>query len=313
MGPSPILTKAEEDSLATFCIKLLKFTGGRATVTELNIRKWFTDIEAYIVQEEGAGDILINPQRVFNFDESQFLLAKKKGTVLGPVNYKSFLQVSKENDKEGLTVLMGYSADGSLAPPRIVYAYKQSIPYNIIEAEGAVDPSWALGKPVLVFADGHKSHLSPETTDFCASNGIFLVALYPNSTHMLQPLDISVFRSLNGLWEKVKHRWKTSTSNQVTTKKRFPKVFKLAVDQITDEAVKRMVLGVIFSPFDPNAVDYSKCVKDQLPSKKSSDHASAIHTNYQPSLHYLRSKRWKQLIGDMYICDAKNDRIQIEG
>ena len=25
MGPSPVLTKAEEDSLATFCIKLLKF------------------------------------------------------------------------------------------------------------------------------------------------------------------------------------------------------------------------------------------------------------------------------------------------
>ena len=307
MGPSPVLTKAEEDSLAAFCIKLLKcgfpinrddlmdivqrvikddgrknpftedrpgkywfygfmqrnpqlterlperLTGGRATVTELQIRKWFTDIQVYIVQEEGAGDILINPQRVFNFDESQFLLAKKKGTVLGPVNYKSFLEVSKENDKEGLTVLMGYSADGSLAPPMIVYAYKQNIPYDIIEAVGSVDPSWALGKsesgwmttltffdyisqvfnpwlmeqqvqkPVLVFAGGHKSHLSPETCDFCASNGIFLVALYPNFTHMLQPLDVSVFKSLKGLWEKAKHKWKTSTLNQVITKKQaFP-------------------------------------------------------------------------------------------
>lgn len=61
---------------------------------------------------------------VFNFDESQFLLAKKKGTVLGPVDYKSILQVSNKNDKEGLTVLMGYSADRSLAPPMIVYVYK---------------------------------------------------------------------------------------------------------------------------------------------------------------------------------------------
>ena len=106
--------------------------------------------------------------------------------------------MSKENDKEDLTVLMGYSADGSLAPPRIVYAYKQNIPYDIIKAVGSVDPSWAIGKsesgwmttltffdyisqvfnpwltehqvqrPVLVFADGHKSHLSAETTDFCA-------------------------------------------------------------------------------------------------------------------------------------------------
>eukprot|EP00731_Ephydatia_muelleri_P024512 Em0016g783a len=74
------------------------------------------------------------PERVFNFDESQFLLAKKKGTVLGPVNCKSFLQVScKENDKEGLTVLTGYSANGSLAPPKTVYSYKQSIPYDVLK------------------------------------------------------------------------------------------------------------------------------------------------------------------------------------
>ncbi|KAL5484356.1 hypothetical protein EMCRGX_G020835 [Ephydatia muelleri] len=74
------------------------------------------------------------PERVFNFDESQFLLAKKKGTVLGPVNCKSFLQVScKENDKEGLTVLTGYSANGSLAPPKTVYSYKQSIPYDCVK------------------------------------------------------------------------------------------------------------------------------------------------------------------------------------
>ena len=42
-----------------------------------------------------------------NFDESFFLLAKKKGTVFGPVGYKNFLEVSKENDKEGLQYLWG--------------------------------------------------------------------------------------------------------------------------------------------------------------------------------------------------------------
>ena len=53
--------------------------------------------------------------RLLNFDESNFLLARKKGNVLGPVSYKSFLQTSNENDKEGLTVLMGYSAAGKMA------------------------------------------------------------------------------------------------------------------------------------------------------------------------------------------------------
>ena len=171
MGPNPVLNRAEEALLTTFCIKLLKcgfplnrdglleivqkvvkedkrntpftddrpgkywfygflhcnpqlterfperLTGGKATVTEAHIHKWFVDIEMYIVEEERAGDVLLNPNRVFNFDESHFLIAKKRGTVLGLVNYKNFVEVSKESDKEGLTVLIGYSANGSLAPP----------------------------------------------------------------------------------------------------------------------------------------------------------------------------------------------------
>lgn len=134
--------------------------------------------------------MLEDPKRIFNFDESHFLLARKKGKVIGPVNYKNFHQVSNENDKEGLTVLMGYLANGELAPTMIVYAYKQSIPCDVVEVVESVHPSWALGKsesgwmtsltffdymsqvfepwlsdnnvtrPVLVlaFADGHKSH-----------------------------------------------------------------------------------------------------------------------------------------------------------
>ena len=73
-------------------------TGGRAVVTEAAIRKWFRDIQAYTVEEEQAADLLQAPEQIFNFDESNILLARKKGNVLGPVNYKSFLQTSKEND-----------------------------------------------------------------------------------------------------------------------------------------------------------------------------------------------------------------------
>ena len=53
--------------------------------------------------EEEAADLLQAPEQIFNFDESNFLLARKKRNVLGPVNYKSFLQTSNVNDKEGLT------------------------------------------------------------------------------------------------------------------------------------------------------------------------------------------------------------------
>ena len=68
------------------------------------------------------------------------------GCYYEPVNYKNFLQVSNENYKEGLTVLMGYSAIGELAPPMIVYSYKQNIPRDVVEVVESAGPSWALGK-----------------------------------------------------------------------------------------------------------------------------------------------------------------------
>ena len=52
-----------------------------------------------VVNEEKAEDVFQDPKIIIYFDESYFL--QKRGTVLGPADYKNFLQVLKENDKEG--------------------------------------------------------------------------------------------------------------------------------------------------------------------------------------------------------------------
>lgn len=53
-----------------------------------------------------------------------------------------------------------------------------------------------ISRPVIVFLDGYHSHLSLQLSKFCRENGLILVALCPNSTHILQPLDIAVFGPL---------------------------------------------------------------------------------------------------------------------
>lgn len=56
--------------------------------------------------------------------------------------------------------------------------------------------------PVIFFVDGHKSHLTMEFSQFCETNGIILYSLPPNTTHMMQPADVAVFKPLKSQWKR---------------------------------------------------------------------------------------------------------------
>ena len=60
----------------------------------------------------------------------------------------------------------------------------------------------------MLFIDGHRSHLTIETSNLCSQYGIVLVALYPNSTHILQPADVSVFKPLKDGWKEIVQQWR---------------------------------------------------------------------------------------------------------
>ena len=78
---------------------------------------------------------------------------------------------------------------------------------------------------------------------------------------MLQPLDVSVFKALKSHWEKAKLTWKAFHPYESITKKHFSMVLKNVVTKVTTETL-RMVSDGLF-PFNPNEVDYTKCVIDQ--------------------------------------------------
>ena len=46
---------------------------------------------------------------------------------------------------------------------------------------------------VILYLDGHVSHLSKPLSKFYHVNQIHLIALHPNATHILQPMDVSFF------------------------------------------------------------------------------------------------------------------------
>lgn len=265
---------------------------GRAVLTEESIRKWFTCLREYL-ETENATDILDDATRIFNGDESSFTLCPKTGKVVAPRGYKNVYQIVKGKEKEALTVLLVVSADGAIAPPCVVFPYVRP-PKDVRES---MDPSWCLGlsetgwmrskvfyeyvtmtfnpwldasgvkKPIIFFIDGHKSHLTMSLSEFCSSNGIILYALPPNATHIMQPCDVSVFKPLKSQWQATVREWQMceENTNQILTKSKFCLLLKKVLKKENlSQTIKNGFRKCGLFPYNPSAVDYSKCVQNVL-------------------------------------------------
>ena len=57
---------------------------------------------------------------------------------------------------------------------------------------------------MLLFTDGHKSHINLDVIDLYRQNHTIL-CLPPHTTTALQPLDVSVFKSLKDLYAETVH------------------------------------------------------------------------------------------------------------
>lgn len=193
-----------------------------AKVTEQQLRNWFSEVEATLAEENVDVSIFNEPQRILNFDESGFQLVPKEYKALCGQDAENAYFITNNSDKEAYTVLFGCTAAGDLAPPMILYP-GQRISKEMVQnvpvgwSVGVSDEGWQTSKtfyeyvvndlykwlvdrgtafPVIIFVDGHKSHISMELAEFCVKNRLILISLYPNSTRILQPLDRLFFWSI---------------------------------------------------------------------------------------------------------------------
>ncbi|XP_025205825.1 uncharacterized protein LOC112602107, partial [Melanaphis sacchari] len=234
-----------------------RVTTASACVSEKDIKKWFSDIHQYLVDEK-LDDILQDPTRLFNGDETGFSLCPKTKSVLAPKGAKDIYEVAVGNAKENLTVMFTFNAAGDMCHPMVIYNY-QRIPQDIVNS---VPPNWGIGHsesgwmksevfyefianifypfvvekgitfPIILFVDGHKSHLTYQLSELCTSFNIILIALYPNSTRILQPADVAAFRPLKSGWKKGVFEWrKDNNLSTAVTKKDFAPILKKVIDE----------------------------------------------------------------------------------
>ena len=62
-------------------------------------------------------------------------------------------------------------------------------------------------KPVILFVDRAKVHISIPAAEYCMSNGIYLYTLYPHLTHITQPLDLALMGSMKNAYFSEYESW----------------------------------------------------------------------------------------------------------
>lgn len=257
-----------------------------ATVGTADIMSWFDSIEKYL-KENNWFSIMEDPNRIFNGDETNFLLCPKTKTVLAAKGAKNIYEVDRGIAKANLTVMFSFGASGKMVPPMIVFPYKR-VPDEIRKSIpkgwgiGTSDNGWMTKEvfyeyiskvfhphlvsiktefPIIYFVDGHSTHLTLPVSRLCVHLGIILVALYPNATRILQPADVAAFKPLKNGWNSKVIEWRRNHPGESLNKEKFAPLLNEAIlSSITADTLKNGFRACGIFPWNKNAIDYSKCL-----------------------------------------------------
>ncbi|XP_074039998.1 uncharacterized protein [Leptinotarsa decemlineata] len=211
----------------------------RAAVSPENINAFFEELGATLEN--------VPPHLIINYDESALSDDPGRRKLIFKKGCKYPERIMNQT-KAGVTVMFAATASGELLSPYVIYKAvhlydlwiqggPQGSKYNRSKSgwiDGHCFLDWLQkivlpyvrrfeGKKVLI-GDNLSSHLSPAVVQTCVENNISFSFLPANSSHLTQPLDVAVFRSLKTHWRAVleQTKVKAKNTNQPFDKKLFP-------------------------------------------------------------------------------------------
>jgi len=115
---------------------------------------------------------------------------------------------------------------------------------------------------------------------------LILVALYPNSTHILQPLDVGVFGPLKSRWKKIVKQWRVDNEKEVSKFEVPTALSQIIYDKEMASNIKSGFRATGIYPYNADNVDYSKIIIRTVP-----EHDTLINAgNIKCHLQFVESK-----------------------
>ena len=188
----------------------------------------------------GRLNLICKPMQIYNCDETGVSVVHKPGKVVAEMGCHKVYAVTSAEKGKTHTILTCVSASGHVLPPMMIFPRKQIPPANF--REGAIaqtlfsnSPSGWINddlflqwfkffltnipptRPVLLIMDGHGTHMSTELIELVRSNDVHLLCLPSHTTHILQPLDVGVFKSFKSNFSKTCSKYLAAHPGRVIT------------------------------------------------------------------------------------------------
>ncbi|KAB0801489.1 hypothetical protein PPYR_05843 [Photinus pyralis] len=235
------------------------------------------------------------PDLIYNYDETNITDDPGAQKVLVPRGRKRVERV-KEHSKSSISIMFCGTAGGEMIPPMVVYkaknlydnwiqggpsgtvySYSSSGWFDMLQFEiwffkillPHIKKHRIGDEKVVVMGDNLASHFAPEVIKTVQDNNIYFTTLTPNSTHMLQPLDVGIFAPMKKQWRKVLDQWRQESRRKGTIpKEQFPVLLKRLMDALApnmEKNLKSAFRATGIHPFDPQVV------LRKLPSESTSE------------------------------------------
>ena len=225
----------------------------RAEVDADMVNNFFDELEETIAGVPAAN--------VYNYDETN--VSDDPGAKI-VVTHRGLKRVERkiQHSKTCISLMYCGNAAGQFLPPMVVYKAQNCYnEWTIGGPKGTLYDNTLSGwfdsrcfecwfnelflphvsdKPGLkvIIGDNLASHFTPQVVESSVANNIAFTCLIPNSTHILQPLDVAVFGPMKREWRKILQQWrKESRVKGSIPKNHFPKLLNQLQNQLKEENI----------------------------------------------------------------------------
>ena len=222
--------------------------------------------------------------------------------ILAEKGVKVLYNVSSST-RDHITLVLTVSSSSLMAPPRVLFKGVRNVAASHLSAlpKDGKSGAWGLTstpkgfvtsetfllilqdlvdfleknkipRPIILFMDGASVHISLAMAAFCLAYGIQPWLFKPNTTHLAQPLDLTVNKSLKDVLRRKVTEWQQANTTSLSKYTVVPLV-KASVDEMLTERPEVIENGFRRAglvPWDPSAIDQRKMMPSSVFASPSS-------------------------------------------